>query len=141
MVLLISSSLVAAQSAVPFRKLSSHESGSAQTVKEFDYNVSVDQYLDVAAAKNVICRLILNEKPLVYDILSAGIYYKLDRYISESDGDVADAAELRNRRIAQYHWNKDSPKDSRRLVLTKDAKGQTLREWRFYDFDHTKTCK
>jgi hypothetical protein len=122
------------QSPVPYRLLTARESGSEQTLKEIDYSVSVDQYLDGSQARNIVCALIREKKPRSYDVLSIGIYYKLD-------GDAADMSELRERRLVQYHWSKDSPNDARRLVLTKDAKGQSLPEWRFYNFDHTKSCR
>ena len=138
MLLLAGTGLYAAQ-AVPFLLLSSSDSGTTKNVREFEYNVSVEQYLDPSAIKSVVCQLIRKEKPGGYEILSLGIYYKLDRYIAESDRDVAEGARHRERRIAQYHWNKDSPKDSRRLVVSKDANSMT--EWRYYDFDHTKSCR
>jgi hypothetical protein len=138
LVLLASSALAAAQSGVAYRLLSARESTSSP-VREIDYNISVDQYLDVSGVKDVICRMVRAEKPNGFEVLSTGIYYKLDQH--SPDSDVADVAELRQRRIAQYHWNKDSPKDSRRLVLSRDAKGQALPEWRFYDFDHSKACR
>jgi hypothetical protein len=141
MILLVSAGLSAAQIAVPFHLLSSSDSGSTKNVREFDYNVSVDQYLEVPGLKSVVCQLVRNEKPSGYEILSLGIYYKLDRYIAETERDVAEGARHREQRIAQYHWNKDSPKDSRRLVVSKDAKGKSLPEWRYYDFDHTKSCR
>ncbi len=141
MAFLVSIGLCAAQVAVPFHLLTSSDSGSTKNVREFDYNVSVDQYLEVAGIRTVICQLIRSEKPNGYEVLNLGIYYKLDRYISEEDRDVADAARHREQRIAQYHWNKDSPKDSRRLVISKDAKGKSLPEWRYYDFDHAKSCR
>src|SRR5712675_1923764 len=141
MVLLVSTGLSAAQIAIPLSSLSSSDSGSTKNVREFEYNVSVDQYLEVPGIKSVVCQLIRNEKPGGYEILSLGIYYKLDKYITETERDVADAARHREQRIAQYHWNKDSPKDSRRLVVSKDAKGNPLPEWRYYDFDHTKSCR
>jgi len=139
--LLVSTGLSAAQTAVPFRLLTSSDSGFSKNIREFDYNVSVDQYLEVSGIRNVICQLIRREKPNGYEVLSLGIYYKLDQYIAETDRDVADAARHREQRIAQYHWNKDSPKDSRRLVVSKDAKGKSLPEWRYYDFDHAKSCR
>ena len=141
MILLVSAGLCAAQAAVPFHLLSSSDSGTTKNVREFEYNVSVEQHLEVPGIKNVICQLIRKEKPGGYEILSLGIYYKLDRYIAEADRDVADGARHREQRIAQYHWNKDSPKDSRRLVVSKDAKGNSLPEWRYYDFNHTKSCR
>jgi hypothetical protein len=141
MVLLVSAGLCAAQVAVPFRLLTSSDSGSTKNVREFDYNVSVDQNLDVSGIRSVICQLIRSQKPSGYEVLSLGIYYKLEQYVSESDRDIADGARHREQRIAQYHWNKDSPKDSRRLVVSKDARGNSLPEWRYYDFDHTKTCR
>jgi len=140
-ILLAGTGLYAAQGAVPFLLLSSSDSGTTRNVREFEYNVSVEQYLDPSAIKSVVCQLIRKEKPGGYEILSLGIYYKLDRYIVETDRDVAEGARHRERRIAQYHWNKDSPKDSRRLVVSKDAKGNSLTEWRYYDFDHTKSCR
>ena len=141
MILLAGTALCGAQAAVPFHLLSSTDSGTTKNVREFEYNVSVEQYLEASAIKNVVCQLIRKEKPSGYEILSLGIYYKLDRYIAEADRDVADGARHRERRIAQYHWNKDSPKDSRRLVVSKDAKGNSLTEWRYYDFDHAKSCR
>jgi len=141
MILLVSAGLCAAQAAVPFHLLSSSDSGTTKNVREFEYNVSVEQHLEVPGIKSVICQLIRKEKPGGYEILSLGIYYKLDRYIAEADRDVADGARHREQRIAQYHWNKDSPKDSRRLVVSKDAKGNSLPEWRYYDFNHTKSCR
>jgi len=141
LLLVVSTGLCAAQAAVPFRLLTSSDSGSTNNIREMDYNVSVDQYLDVSGIRNVVCRLILSEKPSGYEVLNFGIYYKLDKYITETESDVADAARHREQRIAQYHWNKDSPKDSRRLVVSKDAKGKPLPEWRYYDFDHTKSCR
>jgi hypothetical protein len=140
-ILLVSTGLCAAQAAIPFHLLSSSDSGTTKNVREFEYNVSVEQHLEVPGIKNVICQLIRTEKPVGYEILSLGIYYKLDRYIAEADRDVAEGARHREQRIAQYHWNKDSPKDSRRLVVSKDAKGNSLPEWRYYDFDHTKSCR
>jgi len=140
-VLLVGACLAVAQTDVPYRLLSSRVSGSTESIKESDYNVSVDRYPDASEIKSVVCRLIRNEKPAGYDILSVGIYYKLDQYVPEREGDVDDAALHRERRIAQYHWNKDSPKDNRRLVVSRDAKGQSLSQWRFYDFDHTKACR
>jgi hypothetical protein len=140
-VLLVSTGLCAAQVVVPFHLLSATDSGTTKNVREFEYNVSVEQYLEVPGIKNVICQLIRNEKPRGYEILSLGIYYKLDRYIAETERDVAEGARHREQRIAQYHWNKDSPKDSRRLVVSKDAKGNSLPEWRYYDFDHSKSCR
>jgi hypothetical protein len=140
-VLLASTGLCAAQVAVPFHLLSSSDSGTTKNVREFEYNVSVEQYLEVPGIKSVVCQLVRNEKPSGYEILSLGIYYKLDRYVAEADRDVAEGAHHREQRIAQYHWNKDSPKDSRRLVVSKDVKGKSLPEWRYYDFDHTKSCR
>jgi len=141
MVLLASTGLCAAQTAIPFHLLSSSDSGTTKNVREFEYNVSVEQHLEVQGIKNVICQLIRSQKPSGYEILSLGIYYNLDRYIAESERDVAEGARHREQRIAQYHWNKDSPKDSRRLVVSKDAKGNSLPEWRYYDFDHSKSCR
>jgi hypothetical protein len=140
-VLLLSSGLCIAQTVVPFRLLTSSDSGSSRNVRELDYNVAVDQYLDVSGIKNVICQLIRREKPSGYDVLNFGIYYKLERFIPESERDIADGARHREQRIAQYHWNKDSPKDSRRLVVSKDPKGSSLPEWHYYDFDHVKSCR
>lgn len=140
-VVLANAAVGAVQPAVPYRLLSSRESGSPGTIKEFDYNVSVDSYLEVSDVKNVICRLISDEKPQRYEILSIGVYYKLDRYVHAGEGEPADSAEYREHRIVQYHWNKDSPKDSRRLVVIKDAKGKSLPEWRFHDFNHMKSCR
>ena len=140
-VLLITTGLCAAQSAVPFRLLTSRDSGSARNLREFDYNVSVEQFLDESGLKNVICQVIRNEKPSGYEILNFGIYYKLDKYIEETDRDIADGTRHRELRIAQYHWSKDLPKDSRRLVVSKDAKGKSLPEWRYYNFDHAKSCR
>jgi hypothetical protein len=122
------------QSAVPYRLVTARESGSEQTLKEFDYSVSVDRYLIVSEARNIVCALIREKKPRSYDVLSIGIYYKLG-------GEAADMSELRERRLVQYHWSKDSPNDARRLVLTKDDRGQPLPEWRFYNFDHMKSCR
>jgi hypothetical protein len=129
------------QSAPLYRLLSAHSSSAAEPVHEVDYNVSVDQYLDASRIRNVICQLIRSEKPAGYDVLSAGIYYKLERYVPGNEGEAVDIADRRDRRIAQYHWSKDAPKDSRRLAVSRDAKGQSLPDWRFYDFDHTKACK
>jgi hypothetical protein len=139
--LLAGAGICAAQSAVSFHLLSATDSGTTKNVREFDYNVSVEQYLEVSGIKNVVCQLIRSEKPSGYDVLSMGIYYKLDGYIAEADRDVAEGARHREQRIAQYHWFKDSPKDSRRLVVSKDAKGKSLPEWRYYDFDHVKSCR
>ena len=130
-VVLVCAGLAVAQSVIPFRLLSSHQPEPTDAVREFDYNVSVEQNLDVSGIKTVICSLSQSEKPSAYDVLSIGIYYKLDHYDTDQ----------REHRIAQYHWNKDSPKNSRRLVVNKDAKGQPLPEWRFYDFNHAKSCK
>ena len=141
LVLLASAGICAAQSGILFHLLSAIDSGTTKNVREFDYDVSVDQYLEVSGIKNVICQLIRSEKPGGYDVLSMGIYYKLEGYIAEADRDVAEGARHREQRIAQYHWFKDSPKDSRRLVVNKDAKGKSLPEWRYYDFDHTKSCR
>jgi len=141
MVLAVSASLLAAQTVITYRLLTSRDSGSEVALREFDYNISVEEYLDVNGIKNVICRLIRSEKPSGYVILNFGVYYKLDRYIPETERDVADGARHREQRIAQYHWNKDSPKDSRRLVVSKDPKGKTLPEWRYYDFDHARSCR
>ena len=140
LVLMVCCSLASAQTVVPYRLLSSRESAPG-SIKEFDYNVSVDQNLDVAAVKRVICQVVQSEKPVASEVLSIGIYFKLNEYIPENERDVKDSAEHRAHRIAQYHWNKDSPKDSRRLVLTKDSKGQSLSDWRFYDFNHEKSCR
>jgi hypothetical protein len=140
-VFLIGAGLCIAQTAISYHLLTSNDSGTAKNIREFDYNVSVDQYLDVNGIKNVICQLIRSEKPSGYDVLNFGVYYKLDRYVPESERDVADGARHREQRIAQYHWNKDSPKDSRRLVVSKDPKGKTLPEWRYYDFDHARSCR
>ena len=140
-VLLVCAGIADAQTNVSYRLISSHRSDPTDTVKESEYNVSVDRYLDVSAVKNVICQLVRNEKPQGYEVLSIGIYYKLGRYTYEIDIDMKDVVERRERRIAQYHWNKDSPKDSRRLVIPRDAKGQPLKEWRFYNFDHSKDCR
>jgi hypothetical protein len=141
MVLLAGVGLCAAQAAVPFHLLSASDSGTTKNVREFDYNVSVEQYLEVPGIKSVVCQLIRSEKPSGYEVLSLGIYYKLDQYIAEADRDVAEGARHREQRIAQYHWFKDSPKDSRRLVVSKDGKGKSLPEWRYYDFDHSKSCR
>ena len=139
--LLITTGLCVAQAAVPFRLLTSSDSGTARNLREFDYNVSVEEYLDTSGLKNVICQVIRSEKPGGYEVLNFGIYYKLEKYIVETDRDIADGTRHREQRIAQYHWYKDSPKDSRRLVVSKDAKGKSLAEWRYYDFDHTKSCR
>ena len=141
MLLLVSTGLCAAQAVVPFRLLTSNDSGTTKNIREFDYNVSVEQYLEVSGIRNVICQLIRSEKPIGYDVLNLGIYYRLDKYITEADRELADGARHREQRIAQYHWNKDSPKDSRRLVVSKDPKGKTLPEWKYYDFDHAKSCR
>ena len=141
MVLLAASGISAAQFVVPFHLLSASDSGTTKNVREFDYNVSVEQYLEVSGIKTVVCQLVRSEKPKGYEVLNLGIYYKLDRYVPESDRDVAEGARHREQRIAQYHWFKDSPKDSRRLVVSKDGKGKSLPEWRYYDFDHTKSCR
>jgi len=139
--LLMAAGLCVAQTAVPFRMLTSRDSGSARNLREIDYNVSVEQYLDESGLRNVICQVIRREKPSGYEILNFGIYYKLDKYIEENDRDIADGTRHREQRIAQYHWYKDSPKDSRRLVVSKDAKGKSLPEWRYYNFDHAKSCR
>jgi hypothetical protein len=122
------------QAPIPYRMVSSRESGTTETIKEVDYSISVNQYLDVSRARNIVCALVREKKPQKYDVLSIGIYYQLE-------GDSPEMTELRERRLVQYHWSKDSPNDARRLVLTKDAKGQPLPEWRFYNFDHTKSCR
>jgi len=140
LVLMVCAALASAQTVVPYRLLSSRQS-SAGSIREFDYNVSVDQNLDVSAVKRIICQVIQSEKPAAYEVLSIGIYFKLNQYIPENERDVKDSAEHREHRMAQYHWNKDSPKDSRRLVLNKDSRGLSLPEWRFYDFDHAKSCR
>src|SRR3954469_24042553 len=103
-VLLLSIGLCAAQAAIPFHLLSSSDSGTTKNVREFEYNVSVEQHLEVQGIKNVICQVIRTEKPVGYEILSLGIYYKLDRYIAEAERDVAEGARHREQRIAQYHW-------------------------------------
>lgn len=139
LVLLACSVMVVAQ-ALPYRLLSSRRSGDAGEVIESDYNISVDRYLDVTATRDVICRLMRTENPKGYDVLSVGIYYMLDRYIPESERDLKDSVQQREHRIAQYHWSKDSPKDSRRLVFNRDPKGQPLAEWRFNNFNHSKDC-
>jgi len=122
------------QAPTPYRMVSARESGPADTIKEVDYSISVNQYLDVSRARNIVCTLIREKKPQGYDVLSIGIYYQLE-------GDAPEMAELRERRLVQYHWSKDSPNDARRLVLIRDAKGQPLPEWRFYNFDHSKSCR
>ncbi len=122
------------QTPIPYRMVSARESGSAETIKEVDFSVSVNQYLDVSRARNIVCALIREKKPQGYDVLTIGIYYQLE-------GDSPEMTELRERRLVQYHWSKDAPNDARRLVLTKDAKGQSLPEWRFYNFDHSKSCR
>ena len=126
---------------MPFHLLSSRQSATSESINEADFNISVDRNLDVSGVKSVICQLIRAEKPRGYEILSIGVYYKLDRYSPESERDLQETAEHREHRIAQYHWSKDSPKDGRRLVINKDAKGQPLGTWRFYNFDHSKECR
>ena len=131
----------AAQSTVPVRLLTAVDSGTTKNLREFDYNVSVDQYLDVSSIRNVICQVVRSEKPSGYEILNFGVYYKLDKYIAEADRELPDSTRHREQRIAQYHWNKDTPKDSRRLVVSKDAKGKSLAQWQYVDFNHAKSCK
>ena len=133
--------LAAGQAAVAYRLIGTRHSAPADPIREFEYNISVEQNLDVPNIRTAICQVLRSEKPTAYEILGVSIYYKLERYIPEEGMDSQLAAEFRERRIAQYHWNKDSPKDKRRLVVTKDAKGQPLTQWRFVDFDHTKACK
>src|SRR5262245_13220634 len=130
-VLLLCVRLAAGQAAVPYRLIGTRHSAPADPIRELDYNISVEQNLDVTNIRNTICQLLKSEKPTAYEILGVTIYYKLDRYIPEEGMDARLAAEFRERRIAQYHWNKDSPKDKRRLAVTKDAKGQPLTAWRF----------
>lgn len=139
--LLLCAGLAAAQATVPYRLIGTRRSAPADAVHEFEYNISVEQNLDVTNIRNTICQVLKSEKPSGYEILGVTIYYKMERYIPEEGMDSTLAAEFREKRIAQYHWNKDSPKDKRRLVVTKDAKGQKLAEWRFYDFDHMKACR
>ena len=134
------SAVFAAAQSVPYHLLSSRRSAESESVIESDYNISVDRNLDVSEVKDAICQVIRTEKPKSYDVLTIGIYHLLDRYISESERDSKDSAVHREHRIAQYHWSKDSPKDQRRLVVNKDAKGQSLAEWRFYNFNHSKSC-
>jgi hypothetical protein len=141
LMLLITTGLCVGQSAIPFILLTSNDSGSTRNLREIDYNISVERHLDTSSLKNLICQVIRSEKPSGYEILNFGIYYKLDKYISETDRDIADGTRHREQRIAQYHWYKDSPKDSRRLVVSKDAKGKSLPEWRYYDFNHAKSCR
>src|SRR5689334_13588606 len=90
MVLLAGTGLSAAQVAVPFHLLSASDSGTTKNVREFDYNVSVEQYLEVSGIKNVVCQLVRSEKPKGYEVLSLGIYYKLESYVPETDRDVAE---------------------------------------------------
>ena len=130
-----------AQSVVPYRLIGTRHSSPADSIRETEYNISVEQNLDASSIRNAICQVLKNEKPAGYEVLSVSIYYKLERYIPEDGIDTKDAAEIRERRIARYHWSKDSPKDKRRLVVTKDPKGLPLKDWRFYDFDHTKACR
>jgi hypothetical protein len=132
---------LAGQTAIPFRLIGTRHSAPSDAIREFEYNVSVEQNLDVSSIRNTVCQVLRSEKPSAYEILAVTIYYNLERYIPEEGMDAKLAAELRERRIAQYHWNKDSPKDKRRLAVTKDAKGQSLKEWKFYDFDHMKACR
>ena len=141
MVILAIVGMSTAQSPVPFRLLTAVDSGTSKNLREFDYNVTVDQYLDVSSIRNVICQVVRSEKPNGYEILNFGVYYKLDKYIAEADRDLPDSARHREQRIAQYHWNKDAPKDSRRLVVSKDAKGKSLPQWQYVDFNHAKSCK
>jgi len=141
MLILAIAGMCAAQVPIPFRILTSIDSGTTKNLREFDYNIAVEQYLDVSSIRNMICQVIRNEKPTGYEILSFGIYYKLDKYISEAERDLSDSARHREQRIAQYHWSKDSPKDSRRLVVSKDAKGKSLPQWQYVDFNHAKSCK
>ena len=141
MILLTCSFLATAQAPLPYRLLSQRTPDSADRIKEYDFNVAVDKYLEVAEVRNVICSLIRDTKPRAYDVLSVGIYYRLERYTLQSD-ELADASsELRQRRLAQYHWSKDSPNDSRRLAVMRDGKGQALPEWRFNNFDHARSCR
>jgi len=133
--LLLCAGLLAGQTAIPYRLIDTRHSSPTDSVREFEYNISVEQHLDAASIRNTVCQVVKSEKPPAYEVLAISIYYKLERYAPE------ESAELRERRIARYHWSKDSQKDKRRLVLFKDAKGQSLSEWRFYDFDHTKACR
>jgi len=141
MIVLAIAGMCAAQAQIPFRILTSIDSGTTKNLREFDFNIAVDQYLDVSSIRNMICQVIRNEKPAGYEILNFGIYYKLDKYIAETERDLSDSARHREQRIAQYHWAKDSPKDSRRLVVSKDAKGKSLPQWQYVDFNHAKSCK
>jgi len=140
-ILLVAAGVCAAESPIAFRLLTSTDSGATKNLREFDYNVSVDQFLDASGIRNVICQVLRGEKPVRYEILSFGIYYKLDKYVAEADRDLADGTRHREQRIAQYHWNIDAPKDSRRLVVSKDAKGNALPQWQYIDFNHAKSCK
>ena len=139
--LLLIGGLAAGQATVPYRLIGTRHSEPTDAIREFEYNISVEQNLDVTSIRNTICQVVKSEKPAGYEILGVTIYYKMERYIPEEGMDATLAAEFREKRIAQYHWNKDSPKDKRRLVVTKDAKGQKLAEWRFVDFDHMKACR
>src|SRR6185436_3137445 len=139
--LLLSVQIIAAQAVIPYRLIGTRQSSPGDAVREMEYNISVEQNLDVSSIRNAICQVVKNEKPAGYEVLAVSIYYKLERYMPEDGMDTKAAAELRDRRIAHYHWNKDSPKDKRRLAVTKDPKGQPLANWRFYDFDHMKACR
>ncbi len=139
--LLLCVQFMSAQSAIPYRLIGTRHSSPADSIREMEYNISVEQNLDASSIRNAICQVLKNEKPTGYEILAVSIYYKLESYVPEDGTDTKVAAERRERWIAQYHWNKDSPKDKRRLVVKKDPRGQPLAEWRFYDFDHTKACK
>ncbi len=134
--------LAALLQAVPaYRLLSARESPPAAKVREFDFNISVEKYLEVDEARSLICAVVRDQKPQAYEVLSIGIYYKLERHTATEDGEGASDAELREHRLVQYHWSKDAPKDNRRLVITRDAKGQILSTWRFLNFDHSRSCR
>src|SRR4030095_14989631 len=101
--LLICVQFMTAQSVVPYRLIGTRQSSPADTIREMEYNISVEQNLDVSSIRNAICQVVKNEKPAGYEILAVSIYYKLERYMPEEGLDTKAAAELRDRRIARYH--------------------------------------
>jgi len=118
---------------------------SGDSLRNFDYAVSVDHWLDLQSIRNVVCHVVDVEKPTNYRSLMIEIYFNLDEYpewIADGGGDFIDPGQqkLAEHSISYYAWHVDLPDKKNRLLIARDAGGVRLASPGSDDFDHTRDC-
>lgn len=125
---------------ISYRLLKSDRRQFGKELSVANYAVSVDCLLDRPQVEQLICRVLQNERPAPFSILSIEIFYKLDKSFAaiglESQGN-----KRRQYGLAGYLWNMKLPNQQDRLMVYRDVQGNILDPPKFYYFDHTKACK